>query len=145
MAGEHEIPLEPLGAPVLLALILDGREAAAVPSFRIGTGPWQVLRAVPDGPVVVTNPSSAPMTVEVAQASSVGALGRWVAGIGTEVVLETREIPPGKSHSIAAAAPLMAIRHTAGQAGVVRPVGVVARGPATAAIGESVTVTVFLP
>lgn len=145
MAGEHEIPLEPSGDAVLLALILDGQEVAPVPSFRLGAGPWKVLRAVPDGPVVVTNPSGAPMTVEVAQASAVGDLGRWVAGIGTDVVLETREIPAGKSHSIAAVAPLMAIRHVSGQAGIVRPLGVLSRGPATAVIGSQETIQIFMP
>lgn len=143
MAGEREIPLQSYGPPLGLALILDGRESAQVPCYQVPGDPIQVIRPVPDGPVIVMNPSDEAINIQVAHTDDLLDLATWMIGAGGDAVTANHQVEGGKSLSLAGSTTFLGIRQTDGVSGVVRVLGLVGRGPAAMALAEPLMVQVM--
>lgn len=134
MANELDVPFnrdEPLG----LAMILDGRESVAVPSFvPMGGGDGWYLRPMIVGPLLIQNHAENSIQVEIAESEDPALIGRWMIGdnIGGVRIIEIAE---RKAEVISPLRTYVGLRFYAGGeagdvVGLVRCVGILSRGPA---------------
>lgn len=134
MAADLEIPLQSYGPALFLALILDGRETVSVPRFTVNGGPITPVQAIPDGPVVVVNRAGSSIMIEVAESEELEHIAGWDIGMGNDAKESAFTIPPASSITLPGTRKYLGIRQVGGVSGIVRPAGLVGRGPASAAM-----------
>lgn len=134
MAADLEIPLQSYGPALCLALILDGRETVSAPRFTVNGGPITTVQAIPDGPVMVVNRAGNNIMIEAAESEELEHIAAWAIGMGYDAKESAFTIPPASSITLPGTRKFLGIRQVGGVSGIVRPAGLVGRGPASVAL-----------
>jgi hypothetical protein len=115
---------------VALALLMDGRESVAVPSWQKNGGPIKKFRALPAGPIILINTSTVDTTsVQVDESSSSENIARRAEGLSAAgCESRTIEIAPGKAVTLVPRKPYLYVGN--GKAEILlQPAGLLTRGP----------------
>lgn len=126
-----------------LAVALDGRESLTVPAWRNSEGgPIRRLRPMIAGPLLIMNAENAPITVKVAQSEDWQQVAMWLDGnwIAEESELT---IEASKAEAISPKRTFVGLKVTSAGAALVRPVGILSRGPSSMPAPSSIPVLVL--
>ena len=132
MESELDIELEP-GRYVALAMILDGRESVAVPTWRKNGGSLKCFRPMPAGPLVLANVNQERIaTVTIIESNDSLAVAKKVDSVqvasGT-YLSRMVEIPPGKAITVIPKTTFLGVGGAPDCWVTLQPAGLMTRGP----------------